>query len=69
MQWIPVSKCYPKEYQKVLISFYDKELDYGDINVGFHINKEWYLRLQERPLQLKIDAWMPLPELYRGEEE
>lgn len=66
MKWIPVNEKLPDEYRLVLISFYDSQ-DYNGVNVGFLNHGYWYLRLGEDPLKIFINAWMPLPEPYKGE--
>lgn len=66
MNWIPITEGYPEDYQSVLVSFYENEYFYA-INVAIYINGEWYLRLCEAPISLPINAWMPLPEPYKGE--
>ena len=66
MKWIPVNKGYPEDYQNVLVSFYESET-FKAVNVAMRIDGNWYLRLCEPPITLPINAWMPLPEPYKGE--
>ena len=67
MKWIPIENFLPEEYEQVVISVYDKQLNLGGVNVAFYIDGKWYLRLGEEPIKLPVNAWMPLPEYYKGE--
>jgi len=66
MKWIPMNEALPDEYQFVLVSFYENE-DYKAVNIAYRIGEQWYLRLGETPIVLPLNAWMPLPEPYKGE--
>lgn len=60
-RWIPVSERLPDEGQKCLVS------DKGAIGIDTYIghgnpyNWKWYVK--------DYEAWMPLPEPYRGGDE
>lgn len=66
MEWIPLNKELPEEYKSVLVSFYKSET-YNAVNIAFRIGNDWYLRLDKIPITLPLNAWMPLPEPYKGE--
>lgn len=66
MEWIPLNKELPEEYKFVLVSFYENET-YNAVNIAFRIENHWYLRLDKVPITLPLNAWMPLPEPYKGE--
>ena len=66
-QWIPCSEKLPKEGQMVLIT------DNGEIDFGMREDGEW-LWLCESGTDYwaeigNVDAWMPLPEPYKGEQK
>lgn len=68
-QWIPVSDKLPKEYEEVLCWY--EYYRYGDYNcmyqtygVGFYGDGYWGGDV--RGHKLKVFAWMPLPEPYKG---
>ena len=66
MEWIPLNKKLPEEYKFVLVSFYESET-YNAVNITFRIGNDWYLRLDKVLITLPLNAWMPLPEPYKGE--
>ena len=61
-EWIPVKEKMPKNYENVLVSCDNGEVDYGfysdDHFVLDYIDDEAY----------PVIAWMPLPESYKGKD-
>ena len=63
--WIPTSEKLPKDGQSVLFCDID-----GDIMIGYHIKGRPNTNFsQEGTIEdvKNIEAWMPLPEPYKGE--
>lgn len=73
-EWIPVEKGLPEEKERngelcsdiVLVTVHEfvKDEYYGFSD--YTINGEWCIELTTGPF--KVIAWMPFPELYRGEK-
>ena len=63
-KWIPVSERLPKQQQTVLIQ------DFGEITIGYLNAENRWRDLTNLDDYLKgVDAWMPLPECYRGDSD
>ena len=64
-QWIPCSERLPKAYEKILA------IDtYGEMLVcELSYTKDWYVYGNEYLYFDRINAWMPLPEKYKGDDE
>lgn len=60
-KWIPVTEKLPDEFRTVLISVVDEECHLSAVNTALMIHGEWYIRIGEKPLSTKPNAWMPLP--------
>ena len=62
MEWIPVNKRLPEEFQIVLISGECKGL--RAVNISFLKGNEWIRTFDWKPWNVNVEAWMPLPEVY-----
>lgn len=60
MEWIPCSERLPEEKQTVLVA--DEK---GRVDIKIFI--KWLYEHPEYNHNIKIIAWMPLPEPYKGE--
>lgn len=60
-KWIPCSERLPKQQQTVLIQ------DFGEITIGYLNAENRWKDLTNLDDDLKgVNAWMPLPEPYKG---
>ena len=66
VRWIPCSERLPDEKKEVLISA-DGDLYIAEYEM-YH-SKEYWSEVIEYRNVTDVDAWMPLPEPYRGEQE
>lgn len=63
-QWIPCSERLPSQQQTVLIQ------DFGEITIGYLNAENRWRDLTNQADYLKgVEAWMPLPEPYKEDEE
>ena len=71
-QWIPVERKLPEDYTDVLVWF--EYFRYGDYNclyqthgIGTYVaeNNSWMINHESGWKDLRVIAWMPLPELYQ----
>ena len=63
-KWIPCSERLPKQQQTVLIQ------DFGQITIGYLNAENRWRNLTNLDDYLKgVDAWMPLPDPWKEEEE
>lgn len=74
-RWIPVGERLPKKYDDVLVCF--EYYRYGNYNCLFQTigigtyyaeHEMWMINHETGWRQLRVIAWMPLPEPYREEE-
>lgn len=62
--WISVKDRLPKDFQKVLV-WYES---FGH-DIGWYCNGAWQFLCDNLSKNVKVMAWMPLPEPPRMEEE
>ena len=63
-KWVPVSERLPEQQQKVLIQ------DFGEITIGYLNAENKWRDLTNLDDYLKgVEAWMPLPDPWKEEEE
>ena len=64
-RWIPTSKKLPEYDKPVLLS-----TAWGKTEIGFWTQRGWMIVVRSyRELEKgAVDAWMPLPEVWRGEQ-
>ena len=71
-RWIPVSERLPENDKEVLVTLFGGSVDIGwfdnDKDEGLVFRTE-YCRFDEDEIFHMVNAWMPLPEPWKGEEE
>jgi len=71
-EWIPVSEGLPDNNVRVLCSAISTSISGGYTRfVGCCDNGDWFVQTDAEtvsyPRQYEVTAWMPLPEVYKGE--
>ena len=75
MQWIPCSERLPKDLEDVLVwvsGVFISGAHVGEecqwYGTGYMINAKWNVECYKHIKDIKVIAWMPLPEPYKGEQ-
>lgn len=76
-EWIPVKKRLPEPFRSVLVTF--THAQYGTngkrivntVGIGFHTGKKWsnVVGAIVSYKEVKVIAWMPMPEKYKEVNE
>lgn len=64
MEWIPVTKQIPEDFERVLIWWVTRETNEGNYGFGYQVDDVWYG--DGAGMSRVVLAWMPLPARYEG---
>lgn len=71
-QWIPVAKGLPDKYEFVLLTCERNGklvTSFGCLSPDIDGNVAWWIAAYDLTERLRVLAWMPLPEPWKGEEK